>query len=461
MDDVYVRLKPFVISFRGSTEGRETIDSSTLPQLYFVSVDVKRCFDTVKHDKLYSIISAALVEDEYMIRKFSTVITAAGKVMKKWHKRVGIPGDLPHFAALAQKLDAAGWHDAVLTDQVNCVYEQRERLLELLREHIYTNVVKVGPQFLLQSQGISQGSVLSTLLCAYFYGSLEREALPVPDATVPALLMRLVDDFLMCTTSRYAATRFLRTMYRGVDAYGCTVNTSKTKTNFQVRGHRDSKAATKLFEGSDAAPSKLSSTQCQSDDSKVGASQSLFSPETQTQSSCEEQQAPSLTSSVGLSGVPRAACSDAMVVDDTSDGDCDYDEGARDDKTSSSAPQGAIDLWMPWLGILINTQTLETRVELARYQGAYINETVTVEVAANPGQTLRDRLLFFLRSKCHPILLDGDINTLYGVALNAYQVFRLCALKFHCHVRSLPPSVQFVGCFVFKARKHLGLYRYI
>jgi hypothetical protein len=38
-------------------------------------------------------------------------------------------------------------------------------------------------------------------------------------------------------------------------------------------------------------------------------------------------------------------------------------------------------LWMPWCGVLINTATLATRLELSRYDGSYIRDSITAELA--------------------------------------------------------------------------------
>jgi len=69
--------------------------------------------------------------------------------------------------------------------------ESRAEILELLEEHIRENVVKVrtthhyisasdwfhkiGKSYYKQVVGIPQGSVLSSLLCSFFYGDLEEK----------------------------------------------------------------------------------------------------------------------------------------------------------------------------------------------------------------------------------------------------------------------------------------------
>ena len=84
-------------------------------------------------------------------------------------------------------------------------------------------VVQVGGQFYRQKVGISQGSVLSTLLCSAYYGHMEQHHLRVaPDE----LLMRQVDDFLLVTPHVQRARQFLELMQTGTDPH----NTRTTHT---------------------------------------------------------------------------------------------------------------------------------------------------------------------------------------------------------------------------------------
>ena len=63
-----------------------------------------------------------------------------------------------------------------------------------------------------QSLGISQGSVLSTLLCSMYYAEMEREYMEIDEDD---LLMRIVDDYLYVTPSLESATKFLDLMLEG------------------------------------------------------------------------------------------------------------------------------------------------------------------------------------------------------------------------------------------------------
>ena len=126
-------------------------------------------------------------------------------------------------------------------------------------------------------------------------------------------------------------------------------------------------------------------------------------------------------------------------------------EGVRPRDGVDTAAQGAAadtageEVWMPWCGVLISTVTLATRLDLGRYEGNYIRDTITAELACKPGESVVDKLMFFLKLKFHPLLIDEGLNGVFGTSLNLYHIYRLCAMKFCCHVRLLPPKRR-VSC---------------
>eukprot|EP00041_Stephanoeca_diplocostata_P036189 m.1308134 g.1308134 ORF g.1308134 m.1308134 type:complete len:169 (-) comp24819_c0_seq20:98-604(-) len=119
-----------------------------------------------------------------------------------------------------------------------------------------------------------------------------------------------------------------------------------------------------------------------------------------------------------------------------------------------------IERWMPWCGILVNTDTLETRVDVHRYHGTNIADTLTAELGTHPGAALQEKLLFFLKMKLHPLLYDADINTTHSVGLNMYQIVRLCATKYVCHVKMLPPNRRIAANVGFFSRVALAVVNY-
>jgi hypothetical protein len=61
--------------------------------------------------------------------------------------------------------------------QVNCSETARGKQLLLIREHLFSSLVRYGRAYLHQRLGIAQGSILSTLFCSFFYAHLERNEL--------------------------------------------------------------------------------------------------------------------------------------------------------------------------------------------------------------------------------------------------------------------------------------------
>ncbi|TKA76901.1 hypothetical protein B0A49_02736 [Cryomyces minteri] len=108
-----------------------------------------------------------------------------------------------------------------------------KKVLHLLKEHVERNIVKIGKRYYRQKEGIPQGSVLSSLLCNFFYAKLERECLDFVQ-TEDCLLLRLVDDFLLISVRREHAEDFLQVMHNGVPAYGLAVKAEKSLANFHV-----------------------------------------------------------------------------------------------------------------------------------------------------------------------------------------------------------------------------------
>lgn len=136
----------------------------------------------------------------------------------------------------------------------------------ILKEHLKNNVLKLGQCYYLQTVGIAQGSILSTLLCTLYYGHMEnsiifpylskndhdRQILPddvngcaAPEATTDLsssssqyLLLRYVDDFLFLTTSKKQAISFFTRLWRGFYNYNCNMNKDKFCTNFDFGAHK-------------------------------------------------------------------------------------------------------------------------------------------------------------------------------------------------------------------------------
>ncbi|RQM20042.1 hypothetical protein B5M09_008514 [Aphanomyces astaci] len=144
--------------------------------LYFVTVDIERCFDTINSRRLLKMLPRVLTQDRYMLRRHYVVQSTKAGIKYKVHV------------------------DGVVYD-----YIQRRDLIKLLQSHLLSNYVTMESELFLQTQ-VGQD-----------------------------LLLRYTDDFLFLTTNKAHAETFQAIMHRGSKRYGCRVNPRKTQTNLLVR----------------------------------------------------------------------------------------------------------------------------------------------------------------------------------------------------------------------------------
>ncbi|PGH05494.1 hypothetical protein AJ79_06801 [Helicocarpus griseus UAMH5409] len=232
--DIYPRLKTF-----------KERKAATKP-FYFVKLDIQSCFDTIPQQRLLTLVERLVPEEEYVVTRHAEVRppdepqTFSGRHASKIKPVRKFISNAAGFA------DIANLYDAVIDDEIrgkrHTVFVntstrkkyQRKNILNLLRENTGNNLVKIGKKYFRQKTGIPQGSIVSTLLCNFFYSEFERERLAFLDGSDDALLLRLVDDYLLITTEPGLAAEFLQVMLdvQGNEDYGISVNPDKILVNF-------------------------------------------------------------------------------------------------------------------------------------------------------------------------------------------------------------------------------------
>ncbi|EED18804.1 telomerase reverse transcriptase, putative [Talaromyces stipitatus ATCC 10500] len=245
VNDMYPRLKAFKDRLM-----RSGYDSSN-GQLYFVKLDIQSCFDTIPQHSLVKLIENLVTQAVYHISKHvevrpgDSIQNSRDLLQKSGPQQKIVARPLRKYLSKAKGLSeirkqTSGFKDdkplrrnTIQVDTATFKNHQVDALLDLLSEHVRKNLVKIGKKYFRQKNGIPQGSVLSSLLCNFFYGQLEREVLGFlkDDET---LLLRLIDDFLLITTRPKLAKKFLQIMLDGQPEYGITVNASKSLVNFEA-----------------------------------------------------------------------------------------------------------------------------------------------------------------------------------------------------------------------------------
>jgi telomerase reverse transcriptase len=234
--DMFSKLEAFKASLRA--QGLQE------KQLYFAKVDVLSCFDTIPQKRLLSMVNGLMSAQAYQTGKHVEV-TPLGALQrlngehvnpaprKHWISHTAAGEDAASFSQLVQDKLAGTKRNTVFVNTHLQQQEAKADLMHLLREHVERNLVKIGKRFFRQKTGIPQGSILSSILCNYFYAEFERDVLGFALGS-DCLLLRLLDDFLLITVDRQHAERFVRVMHRAHAEYGVQVKHTKSMTNFDV-----------------------------------------------------------------------------------------------------------------------------------------------------------------------------------------------------------------------------------
>lgn len=234
--DMYPKLKTFKTNL-------QSLGKEATP-LFFAKLDVQSCFDTIPQRRVVRLMEQLASEDEYRIARHAELkpsdlhhqaafLALAPKPARKFVATARAAADFTAFDQVLKIGPALGKKNTIFVDSVVQTSQIKEKLLDLLEEHVERNVIKIGKKFFRQKEGIPQGSVLSSLLCSFFYAELERECLGFLDGR-DGVLLRLVDDFLLITTNKGHAERFLGIMHDGSEKYGVRVNPGKSLVNFDT-----------------------------------------------------------------------------------------------------------------------------------------------------------------------------------------------------------------------------------
>ncbi|KAL5121967.1 Telomerase reverse transcriptase [Pleosporales sp. CAS-2024a] len=231
---------PKLAAFQLSLKQRNLAHS----RLFFAKVDVQQCFDTIPQQRLLTMVEGLMSLPVYQTGKH-VEISPLGALqrldgqhldpppVKRYVAHSGAAKDMSSFQQVIERNFVGIKSDTIFVNTNLQQQETKDDLMRLLREHIERNLVKIGKKFYRQKRGIPQGSVLSSILCNFFYAELERDVLSFALGD-DCLLLRLLDDFLLITVQQQYAERFLRVMHQGHADYGVTVNPSKSLANFEA-----------------------------------------------------------------------------------------------------------------------------------------------------------------------------------------------------------------------------------
>ncbi|KAK9169548.1 hypothetical protein Syun_001688 [Stephania yunnanensis] len=259
-NDVYKNLLPFFVNLKNRF--------ATFPSVYMVVCDVSKAFDSVDQDQLLSVMKEIMVDDIYHVKQLLQVVCTKKSL---WTRRNETSLDKNISSSSIGSKASFPFHSlhGILVNQEGSKMIRKEDLYHNLYEHVKNNVLRVGQNLYLQEVGIPQGSVISSLLCSFYYGHLERKVifpfLEKVDNNHPSepskgsfsgnicnadaikngskddcsklhfhSLLRFVDDYLFMSTSKKHASSFFLRLQRGFRGYNFSINKAKSCVNFDM-----------------------------------------------------------------------------------------------------------------------------------------------------------------------------------------------------------------------------------
>lgn len=239
LDGVYTILKSFLRKVRSYPLACSKMTSK---KIYFVSVDIEKCYDNVNQHHLQRIIEKIVQQDQYLIQNYSVMqpFSSLGRPVWKPLTLVGGLNEYERFHAFSTRLSTQ-YTNAVFSNTAGCVIIKKQDIMAQLAEHLHRNLLampgRFGKRYFLQKSGIPQGSVLSSFLCNYYYGKMEKIILgKILEHASESALIRIMDDFLFITTDRRLAEVFLERMKVGKPELGVCINNDKSMSNLAEKG---------------------------------------------------------------------------------------------------------------------------------------------------------------------------------------------------------------------------------
>ncbi|KAF5177766.1 Telomerase reverse transcriptase [Thalictrum thalictroides] len=260
-NDVYEKLCPFIIGLKKG--------SSKMPRVYVVICDISKAFDSVNQDKLLKVMEDVMLNKEYSLESVSEVLCTKKSTWVHHEQRLSNQNVSSVIVKFATSAPSSVMHRVRINQEARRTVTKAQ-LYQDLQEHVKGNVLQLQKKFYLQEVGIPQGSVVSSLLCSFYYAHLEEKVIfpflkKVQDqhTSISAqgslfernicqdidetekgnssmspkhLLVRLIDDFLFISTSKHMATSFFERVQRGFSGYSCSINKAKSCMNFNIAG---------------------------------------------------------------------------------------------------------------------------------------------------------------------------------------------------------------------------------
>ncbi|XP_038975900.1 telomerase reverse transcriptase-like isoform X2 [Phoenix dactylifera] len=431
-NDVYQKVHQFLCKVKNR--------STRMPEVFIVVADVLKAFDSIDLDMLIRIMRGVIRNDEYILRKQARVVCKKSSIRTLYDQVSSDFCTKENGCSNSETSIRLSSSNNIFIDQGTYKRIKKKEICSLLGEHLKRNVLQVGRNFYLQKVGISQGSLLSSLLCSFYYGHMERNVI------FPYLekAHRLLNGKYMVDEKLFHGIKPVKddATFLG---QSCTNDLGKECGMVIDKRHwrHNDLAANVCVAGANNENSSL----------LLDHLLLRFTDDILFISTSKEQ------ASNFFYRLRRGFREYNCYMNDNKFG-VNFDLGQNRHLVNRVYTGEDGISFLPWSGLLINCRTLEIQADYTRYCRTTISSTITVNACAKPMHHLKAKLCDHVRIKCHPILYDSNINSPAIVRLNAYQAFLLGAMKFHCYICSISDIINPSASYLLKILEWSFSYMY-
>ena len=143
LNEVYPEYMRFLESFRAL----KTYMNGSEQKLFFASVDIKQCYDSIEQKHLLDILPKLLDEKEYLIQNSAVVhpFKSMGRSLRKPVKRVGAPEGYRSFHDVVEEL-VRDYNRSIFVAG-DPLLIRREDILKLLQDHLLHHIVVIQGRY--------------------------------------------------------------------------------------------------------------------------------------------------------------------------------------------------------------------------------------------------------------------------------------------------------------------------
>ncbi|GAB1607779.1 hypothetical protein Ahia01_001061800, partial [Argonauta hians] len=136
-DDIYRKWRQFLNSRLESQDER---------QLYFCKVDVKRCFDSIRHDMLLDIVTECVEQSskDFILTKCAILYSEKGRPRCKFQTFAEGLRECKFLSHIYSMIRTKKLHDVIVVDLAKSKFLDATTLLPNLRSHVEFNIIKLN-----------------------------------------------------------------------------------------------------------------------------------------------------------------------------------------------------------------------------------------------------------------------------------------------------------------------------